>query len=243
MIWILLLTFQVDLTAELQAEANQAFAQHVAAENEKSVQLLELQVKATKSTKEKTALKRTIRNAKLGKELIPLKKGSFEKFVMWDSRQIGTRPGPLLSKSGTERLEEAELIYAPSVSWEKIESGDLLHLDFSHSTGHGGGPATATMENMRVLEADENSVTAQPVSFKFGTKLTEIVPVVKSEWTIRLVDSGKLPVREGSIFVDGFWYVATVENHRATIVKVDQVEVEEVAKQMIAAKSKPPVAN
>ena len=125
MIWLLAFMFQANTAAELQAAANQAFAQHVAAENEKSILLLELQVKETKSAKDKTALKRTIRNAKLGKELIPLKKGSFKKFVTWDSRKIGTRPGPLLSKSGTERLEEPDLIYAPSVAWDKTAAGGL----------------------------------------------------------------------------------------------------------------------
>lgn len=238
MIWLLAFMFQADTAAELQAEANQAFAQHVAAENEKSIKLLELQVKETKAAKEKTALKRTIRNVKLGNELIPLKKGSFKKFVTWDSRKIGTRPGPLLSKSGTERLEEPDLIYAPSVSWDKTEAGDLLFLDFSYSTGSGGGPAFATMENMRIFGADENSVTAHPVSFSFGTKLTEIVPAEQTQLAIRLVDSGKLPVREGSIFVDGFWYVASIENQLITVVKVDQAAVETLAKAIIAENHK-----
>lgn len=60
MIWILLMALQRDI-GELQTEANQAFAKSVAAENEKSIKLLELQVKVTEASKEESALKRTIR--------------------------------------------------------------------------------------------------------------------------------------------------------------------------------------
>jgi len=203
---------------DLQLEANQAFASHAIAQNAEQVRSLEASAKVAESSKERQAIRKTVREAKSGKVLLKPAKDSFRSIVTTKTRNVGT-PDPL---------------YVHNIQWHDAKAGDLIFLDFSYHT-ETGGRADDALKNLQVVSADAESITTNPINWQFGKRLTEIVPNVDQSTTIRIVDGGQYKPREGQLRVDGEWYVARVEGGEITIVWIDPFEIERIAKEQIAA--------
>lgn len=214
--WLLLL-----MVADLRAEAHEAFANHVVAQNADRIRVLEILVKGEKSVTERRAMRKTIRDAKSGKEILTPGQETYRNLVSSDTRRTNA-PDPN---------------YAHSVRWGEAKAGDLLYLDFSYTSESGGGKVSTGRKNMKIVETADGYVVAHPIDWEFGRKLGEMVPTVNTGLTIKIVDGNEFKPRSGEILVDGAWYVGEVEPGKITLALIDPFEIKRIAQEKIAAQA------
>lgn len=214
MVWALFML----MVADLRAEAHEAFANHVVAANAERVEELEAILKGVKSVTERREMRKTIRDAKSGKEILTPNKGDYKSLVSSKSRRAN---GPDL--------------VAFSVRWKDAKTGDLLSHDFTYANPVGPGRVSSGRKFIRIVEAADGFVLAHPINWDFGIERNELVPTVDESLTIKIVDGNELKPREGELQLGGEWYVAEVSPQTVTIVLIDPFEVKRVAVEKIQA--------
>lgn len=229
------------IVQDLYAEANLAFANHVVKQNAEGISQLEEDAKKSKSANERRAIQKQIRSARLGRDILASRKQSFKNIAISDRRVIGSKPVLISGKRGeSARVNVTDYLYLFSVDWRQAKTGDVLFLDFSHLTGTPNQRGMFVNDNMKVLQADGNRMTANPIEWRFGRSIGEMIPTVNDRLKIEIYDSSKYEKREGNIFIHGLWYVAKADGDSITIVMPDESEVERLAREKIAEASEKP---
>ncbi len=213
MVWALLF-----MVADLRADAHEAFANHVVAANAERVEELEAIVKGVKSVTERREMRKTIREAKSGKAILPSKNGTYKSLVSVKTRRAN---GPDL--------------VAFSVRWKDAKAGDLLSHKFTYPNSVGAGEISSGEKFIRIVEAADGFVLAHPINWDFGIERNELVSSVDESLTIKIVDGNELNPRAGELQLGGEWYVAEVSPEVVTIVLIDPFEVKRVAAEKIMA--------
>jgi hypothetical protein len=217
MVWALLF-----MVADLRADAHEVFANHVVAANAERVEELEAIVKGVKSVTERREMRKTIREAKSGKEILTPSQATYRNLV---SRKTRRTNGPDLC--------------AFSVRWREAKTGDLLWIEFTHTSEKISGnrvdsqTISSSEKFATIFEAADGYVLAHPITWDLGPQITQLVPTVDESLTIKIIDGNELNPRSGEITLEGHFYVAEVAPELLTIVLIDPFEVKRLAAEKI----------